>query len=177
MPFIALRSVSLDLDRYCPMMQGMVYKIFAISLLALSASPLAAQQVHNCFDAATPTYPLAAEAIAEPWEENTRRFANGQLRISIMDTYEPALGAFGLLIFFEPLSESPEPRACVLVSNGSIGFVDMTLVGLEAEEIPDIGMVFSLPTVFYNPATDETESGTLEVMVDRVNMDVKAERR
>lgn len=117
-------------------------------------------------------------AIAEPWEANTRRFADGQVRLVVMDTYEPALGALYLMVLFGPMGEEgADFRTCMLVSNGFLGFPNMTLEGLHAKEIEGMGMIFEVATTFYNPEEDEFEYDTLDVVVNRQTLTVTAARR
>ncbi len=159
------------------MMQAMDMRMLKYLPLALVLSgPVAAQQVQPCESNGTFPYETTALAIAEPWEDNTRIFAEGQVRITIMDTYEPALGALYLMVIFEPMGQAADFRTCVLVSNGFAGFPNMTLEGLNVREIEGQGMRFHVPTTFYNPTDDEVEYGYLEVMVDRLALSVTAAR-
>jgi len=160
------------------MMQAMDMSLLKYLPLALVLSgPLAAQQVQPCESGGVFPYETTALAIAEPWEANTRSFSEGQVRLTVMDTYEPALGALYLMVIFEPLDRAADFRTCVLVSNGFMGFPNMTLDGLQARELEGQGMMFLVPTTFYNPTDDEFEYGNLEVVVDRLALSVTAVRR
>ena len=148
---------------------------------ALAAMPLFAQQVQDCAAANAPTYPQLASAIAEPWEANTRRFADGQVRLAVMDSHQAGLAAYWLLVLFSPSEEEADQLSCALISNDEFGFSGITLEGVEVQESP-LGPVISVPTRFLNPTDSaiplesDYKWGRLEVLVDRVNMKVTATR-
>ena len=150
----------------------MKYLILFVAFFAFGAK---AQQVQPCFDGAQIPYRATAEAIAEPWEANTRSFADGKVRIAVMDTFEPAYGAYYLMVMYWAGDES-ELRICDLVSQGEVGFVGMTLEGMEASYKPGLGLVLRVPTTFYNPAEDEFEEGVIEVVIDRAANRIMASR-
>jgi len=134
-----------------------------------------AQQVRPCFEGQNIPYQASAAAIAEPWEANTRSFADGDIRIAVMDTYEPALGAYYLMVMF--WGSDAGFRTCNLVSNAELGFVSMTLEGMTSDYDAARGLVLSVPTSFHNPATGSNENGTLEVVINRQTAEVSAVRR
>ena len=155
--------------------KGFYVKVLIALCAALLASMASAQQVQPCFDGAEIPYRASAVAIAEPWEENTRSFADGQVRIAVMDTWEPAYGAYYLMVMYWSDSEA-ELRICDLVSQGEIGFVGMTLEGMEASYSQGVGLQLRVPTTFYNPEEDEFEAGVIEVVIDRAANHVSATR-
>ena len=63
------------------------------------AAPVAAQTAIPC------GWQARADAIVEPWAENTATFANGAVRVALRDTIEPAACAAYLLITHPPLDE------------------------------------------------------------------------
>ena len=133
-----------------------------------------AQQVRPCFEGQNIPYQVSAAAVAEPWEANTRSFADGDIRITVMDTFEPALGAFHLMVLFWG---NEDFRECRLVSHAELGFVRMTLDGMTSTYDAKRGLVLSLPTEFFNPAEGVKESGSLEVVINRQTAEVSAARR
>ena len=159
------------------MMQAMDLRMFNFLPLAMVLPvPASAQQVQPCESGGIFPYETTALAIAEPWEDNTRSFADGQLRLTVMDIYEPALGALYLMVIFEPLGGTADLRNCVLISNGTLGFPDMTLEGLEVGATEGPEALFLVPTTFYNPTEDALEHGMLKVVIDRQMMTVTAAR-
>jgi len=133
-----------------------------------------AQQVRPCFEGQNIPYQVSAAVVAEPWEANTRSFADGDIRIVVMDTYEPALGAYYLMVLFWG---NEDFRECRLVSHAEVGFVGMTLDGMTSAYDATRGLVLRVPTDFYNPAEGMKESGSLEVVINRQTAEVSAARR
>ncbi|CAN0606350.1 unnamed protein product, partial [Ectocarpus sp. 12 AP-2014] len=94
----------------------------ALATLALSSgtfvSPSLAQSVGDC------DWRASAQALVEPWDapENTRTFANGDVRLAIIDTIEPAAGAFHLIILSPPYDEVGGRQCQVVSTNSSVGF-------------------------------------------------------
>ncbi len=161
------------------MMQAMDGRLFKFLALALGLSaPLAAQQVQPCGRGGDFRFETTAMAIAEPWAANTRSFAGGDIRIAVMDTGEPALAAYYLLVMFWPGGGAGgDIRTCGLVSGGALGFVEITLEGLESRYDPARGLVLEVPATFYNPARDAFEDGVIEVLIDRAANRITASRR
>ncbi|WP_349035664.1 hypothetical protein [Pseudotabrizicola sp. 4114] len=107
--------------------------------LALAlASPAAAQDVAEC------DWRAAAQAIAEPWEDNTATFANGAIRLAVMDVQEPAAGAYHLLILSPPRNELGERQCRVMSADGSFGFAGVSVAGATARYDPATGLTVSL---------------------------------
>lgn len=112
---------------------------------ALMALPAAAVTVSGCdrFD--------TVQAIAEPWEANTRTFADGDIRLAVLDTIEPAAGAFHLVILHPPRDELGG-RMCSMVSaDEGLGFGGMNLGPAQASYDPALGLTISLPVSVYDP--------------------------
>ncbi|WP_341368285.1 hypothetical protein [Yoonia sp. BS5-3] len=69
---------------------------FAVLLAYLTAmTPAAAQEAIPC------DWQASAQHLVEPWEENSRTFANGDVRVAALDTIEPAAG-FAYLMVLSP---------------------------------------------------------------------------
>ncbi|MCR8549382.1 hypothetical protein M4578_16240 [Salipiger sp. P9] len=130
-----------------------------LALIAL-ATPLAAQEVLPC------EWQARANAIAEPWEQNTRTFANGAVRLAVLDTIEPAAGAFWLLILSPPYNELGD-RQCRVVGYNGGGFSGMSLADLGASYDPARGLTFTLPVQLYNQATAGFGRAALSVTVNQ----------
>lgn len=109
-----------------------------LALWPLLPQPAPAQVVSDC------DWRASAIAIAEPWEQNTRQFANGAIRVAVMDLVEPAAGAFHLLLLSPPLDELGVPQ-CKLVSlSDDLGFADLTLDRIQAHYDPARGLTLLL---------------------------------
>lgn len=125
----------------------------ALATLALSSdafvSPSLAQSVGDC------DWRASAQALVEPWDapENTRTFANGDVRLAIIDTIEPAAGAFHLIILSPPYDEVGGRQCQVVSANSSVGFTGLTLDGMTSAYDPAIGLTFTLEAGAYDPNT------------------------
>ena len=120
--------------------------------LALVANGAAAQEVSDC------DWRASAYALAEPWEANTRTFSNGKTRLALLDTVEPAAGAFHILILSPPYDELGERQCKVVSAQGSVGFYGIDFAGLQAQYDPAIGLGFAIPGQVYEP---ESMSGSV----------------
>lgn len=112
--------------------------------LMLGATAATAQSIGDC------DWRASAQALAEPWEENTRTFSNGKTRLALLDTVEPAAGAFHLLILSPPLNELGERQCRVISYDGTVGFSNIEFSALEADYDPSKGLSFTLPVQFYH---------------------------
>ena len=114
--------------------------------LALSA-PAAAQSLSDC------DWRASAWLLAEPWEANSRTFANGDVRIALIDAIEPAAGALHLLVLSPPWDELGARQCRVLSLDGGIGFAGVDFAALEAWYDAAVGLLFALPVSVYEPET------------------------
>ena len=116
------------------MMKRITIILATLSALTLSAY---AQRIEPC------NWIANGANIIEPWEQNTHTFANGDVRITALDTIEPAAAAFHFLILSPPYDEVGS-RQCKIVSMSSgIGFSGVDFQTLDASYDPAIGLTFT----------------------------------
>jgi len=117
----------------------------AIALALLAATPVAAQTVNDCDSIAS------AANLVMPWEDNSRDFAKGAIRIALLDTYEPACCSYHLLVI------SPDPEfglACHVISAGpGQGWVSVRYKDLTAGYDPAKGLLVPVEAATYDPET------------------------
>ena len=147
-------------------------KALARALPALVAAalalPAAAQEVTECDWRATP------DAIPEPWEAHSRSFANGNVRLALLDAIEPAAGAFHLLVLSPPF-DSLGARQCRIVGfDGTRGFAALDFAALAAAYDPATGLTFRLPGRLWLPEQDFTNALILIVTVNQATGAVTA---
>lgn len=118
------------------------------ALFCALAAPLAAQEVGPCDDRAR------AENIAEPWEENTATFAEGNVRVAVIDTLEPAGAPYHLMILSPPISP-PGYRQCRLISQERLGWYSIDLGGLDATYDAETGLTLDVPVETYSGSAPE----------------------
>jgi hypothetical protein len=113
-----------------------------LATLALSAPvPALAQSAHICDG-----WQSQAWNLAEPWEANTRSFANGAIRVALIDTVEPAAAAYFLLVLHPLPGDEMEARVCHLVGEGPLtGFAGMDFAALAPAYDPATGLTLTLP--------------------------------
>ena len=133
---------------------------FAVLLLV----PLAAsgQEVAGCDPAP------AVTALIEPWEETTATLAEGALRLAVIEGEE---GTRRLLVLTLPPvaarggegeaqgeggPSAPAERRCRVVAGSGLGFADLDLAGLAAEEDAVAGtLTLRLPALGFDPESTE----------------------
>jgi hypothetical protein len=132
-----------------------------IAALAFAA-PVGAAEVRPC-DGRTES----AANLAEPWEAHTRTFANGDVRLAVIDQVEPAAAAFHLLILSPPRDELGIPQCRLVGGGGGLGLAGLSLDGLAAAYDPARGLVWSLPAQLFDPATGGFAPATLIVTLNQ----------
>lgn len=142
--------------------------IRAAALATLLATPAAAQQVLPC------DWQASARNIAEPWQDNSRVFANGAVRLAVLDTIEPAAGAFWLLILSPP-HDAQGGRSCQMVGQGQgAGFAGLSLAGMDATYDPAMGLIFTIPAQVYDQDKGWFYDDWLTVIVNQASGRVAA---
>ena len=108
----------------------------ALGTLA-AAEPISAVP---CID----TWIARSDNIAEPWADHTAVFANGDVRVALLDTIEPAGSPFHLLILSPPF-DLTGGRSCQVVSRGSgFGWTRLDFATLTAAYDPATGLTFAI---------------------------------
>lgn len=134
-----------------------------LTTLALClASPTLAQEIAGCDD-----WRSNVAVLAEPWEENTRIFAEGAVRLALVDTYEPAAAAFHMIILSPPYDELGFGQ-CALVSNtDGMGFAGLNVAATEAAYDPAVGLMFTIPATRWIMETDAYVPAVLTVTLNQ----------
>jgi len=105
-----------------------------LAALVLFAPPASAQSVEAC------GWRTDMRFIAEPWEDNTRTFANGAVRLVRIDTWEPAAMPFQIVVISPPYGEMGWPQCRAI---GAFAGVDFA--ALDARYDPADGLRFTVP--------------------------------
>lgn len=130
------------------------------ALLALAAAPVSAQEVIPC------DWQASAQAIIEPWEDNSRAFANGAVRLAALDTVEPALGWAYLLVLTPPFNDLGDRQCRVVAQTKDLGFAGIDFSSLKAGYDPATGLTFQL-TVSQSPNGVDLLDRTMTVTVNQ----------
>lgn len=126
-------------------------RFLAVLALAGFAGAAQAQSVSDCID----DFRASAWVLAEPWEANTRTFANGRTRLAIIDAIEPGAAPFHILLLSPPYGELGDRQCRILSYDGGFGFGWATLEGMQASYDPARGLSFVIPVKA--PYVDGTE--------------------
>lgn len=135
-----------------------------------------AQVVQDCYGEHANRDLTDIRLIPEPWEANTRIFANGDVRLALLDMWDPANYAVRLMItYVDPMRHESEGRACVIVSDtDQYGFQNMDLTGMTAGYDPATGLIFSIETERYNASDETVDHGVLNLILNRATGQVTA---
>lgn len=129
--------------------------------LCLSAPVATAQSVMDC------DWRASAWNLAEPWGDSSRTFSNGAVRLALLDTVEPAMGAFHLLILSPPFDEIGGRQCKVVSYQDTIGFAGMDFADLTADYDPAVGLIFALPVVIYDGEHDFANPSVLHLTLNQ----------
>ena len=93
-------------------------------------------------------------AVVEPWEENSRTFYRGQVRVAFADSVEPACCWAHLLILMPDPEDEMGLRKCVAVNQSrGMGFSGLEFSQIQASYDPARGLTLTFPYALYNPET------------------------
>ena len=120
------------------------------------------------------TYTSDIRSIVEPWQDFTRTFANGTVRVVLIDTAEPAAAAFHLVVLHPPADEMDGWGCSVVSDDDGRGFNGINFPALEAAEDP-AGVTLVMPAGSYSGETDTTRPLSLTVTVNLAAGTVTAE--
>ena len=132
------------------------------------ATAALAQTVADC------DWQASAASLVEPWDAHTQTFANGEVRLAMLDTVEPAAGAFHVLVLSPPYDELGT-RQCKTVGMGNgIGFGGIMWESLTSGYDPAVGLIFEVPVSKYNPETGGFPTSLLSFTLNQANGDIDA---
>lgn len=136
-----------------------------LAMMVISPAPVLAQAAVDCFG-----HQASALAIPEPWEDHTRTYSNGAVRVTLMDKVEPAAGAFYLLVQAPPFDEMGN-RACAVIASapGGMGFANLFWSNLGTSYDPNAGLIVRVPVEVFSPATGGFDPAILAVTINQSN--------
>ena len=143
-------------------------KFIFTSCLALCAAPVLAQEVLPC------DWQASARNVVEPWADNTRTFANGDVRLVSIDTIEPAAGFAYLMILSPPYDEVGDRQCAMIGAGAGMGFAGLEFGSLKAGYDPAVGLVFDLVVRGYDPETAKTPRQFLNVTLNQATGAISA---
>ena len=144
-------------------------KMFWLTCAALLMGGAAQAQVATACD-----WQARADAIIEPWEQNSRTFANGAVRLAGLDTIEPAAAAFHILVLSPPYDEVGG-RQCLTVSLAEgVGFAGLDFSTLNATYDPAVGLAFEIDASEYDHDTGTSVAKSLGITLNQSTGAIRA---
>lgn len=141
----------------------------ALAVAAIASTGMA-QVVAEC------DWRAQADAIAEPWEKNTRTFADGAIRIAVSDTGEPACCSVSLVVL---APDAVLGRNCFLVraEDEARGWYGIDLDGVEASYDAARGLLLSVPVDYAHPlgGPDPERARAIDVRINQAEGTVNLE--
>ncbi|MEL6609523.1 MAG: hypothetical protein AAFO58_07520 [Pseudomonadota bacterium] len=140
----------------------------AAAALALFPMIGTAQDVSDC------DWRARADAVVEPWSTFSRTFANGDVRLALLDVVEPAAGALHILVISPPYDELGIRQCKVVSYEGSMGFGGALFEDLAASYDPAIGLTFDMDVQTFDPATSGFAAAVLRITVNQATGNIGA---
>lgn len=135
---------------------------------------------HHAYAAATLMEckgPAHIQNIVEPWEEATKTYAKGKIRIIWLDTGgEPACCSSHLAIIApDPKNEQGYPQ-CKILNDGQefMGFQSINLKGVQSSYDPSKGLLLSVPVERYIDGI-KSKKATIGVRINQATGDIVIE--
>lgn len=146
----------------------MIRTLAAAALIAGLAAPALAQDVSDC------DLRSSARNLAEPWEDSTRTFAQGAIRLAVIDMIEPAGAPFYLLVLSPPYDEIGDRQCRMIGGSTGMGLYSIDLAGATAAYEAARGLVVSVPTRVYGDASGQPTASRLTVTINQATGEISA---
>lgn len=112
---------------------------------------------------------IGADTLIEPWEETSRTFSRGSIRVAEVDLGEPDCCARHFIVLMP--ANMYGGRVCALVARNALVPNGWAKVGVEdaaAERVPEGGLRVSVPVYRYDPSTGGADLENGETVFVRV---------
>lgn len=111
--------------------------------------------------------------IVEPWDVNSRTFANGAIRVAWLDTGGEPVCCSSHLLILSPSGngqDEPEYRQCRVASaQPGAGFYAVDVPGITASYDPNKGLLLSVPIGHWHPGMENGAGPIPDRMEIRIN--------
>ena len=132
------------------------------------------QMVQDC---AASGYVVSPANLVEPWDTHSRTYADGAIRIAVLDTGgEPACCSAHLLVLYPAGGQDgPEYRACAIVSaTKGLGFLWVDIPGTTARHDPARGLLLSVPVTHWVDGVELGLPGRVDRMAVRIDLSAQS---
>jgi len=137
-------------------------------LACLTAAPVVAATVTDCDIRAS------AQFIAEPWDQNTATFAEGAIRLAVIDMKEPAGAPSYLMVLSPPFNEVGERQCRLIEAQPHLGFYQIDVQTIVAEHDPETGLTLRIPVTDYGDGAPNPPPFPLTVTINQASGEVTA---
>lgn len=123
-----------------------------------------------------------ARSIVEPWEDHSRTYANGVIRVAAIDTGGEPVCCSSHLMVLSPSGngeDGPVYRQCRIVSQTeNFGFYAVDVGGIDARYDPARGLTLDVPVATWHTGMEngaDPHWSRMSVTINQSNGDVSAE--
>lgn len=131
-----------------------------LAMLALTTVPAFAE-IATCGDS------TRIDVIAEPWEDNSATYADGKIRVAVLDFTEPAATAWKLLVLSPPYDEVGYRQCRLIEISENVGFYGFRFKDRKASYDPETGLTLTIPASIYNAENGEADWKELTVTINQ----------
>ena len=114
------------------------------------------------------------QSLVEPWEDHIRSYANGAVRLALLDTIEPATGSLRILVLTPPYRDDGNRHCFVVGWTENQGFVTLDFAGLTPTYDPVTGLAVGVQARFFDEALNFSNIGILDVVINQATGEVRA---
>ncbi len=143
-------------------------RVLSAAFATLIPIAATAQHVAPCGDDAD------VQTLVEPWEDHIRSYANGAVRVALIDSIEPFTGSLRILVLTPPYKDDGNRHCAIVGWNEAQGFVTLDFGGLTPTYDPVTGLALGIQARFYDEALDFTNIGILDVVINQGTGEVRA---
>ncbi|MDO5657801.1 MAG: hypothetical protein Q4G36_05710 [Paracoccus sp. (in: a-proteobacteria)] len=117
---------------------------------------------------------VSARAIPEPWPDFSAAYAQGAVRLAVLDRIEPAAAAVYLLVLSPPHDEIGERQCRVVAPGEHFGFMDLDFAARRAEYDPAAGLRVTMPAARYEPEQPDGVWSELALTINQSSGEITA---
>ncbi len=132
-------------------------------VLALAcAQPSRAAILEECNNYAS------AGLVVEPWEQNTRTFYNGQVRVAVVDTGgEPVCCSSYLVVIYPNVDDELGGRSCMMLSQGErSGWAGIDVKTIRSSYAAATGLTLTVPVKVMREDGNGVRPATVKLALD-----------
>jgi hypothetical protein len=141
-----------------------------IAATAALTTPAYAVVIRDCDGTAS------VQSLAEPWEQNSKTFYKGEVRVAVLDTGgEPVCCSVHLLLLVPDKTSEMGDRTCHIISDhDTLGFAGIDFKNLSSKYEDGKGLLITFPYTLYVDGLSD-KPGTARIRINMQNGKVTKE--